>query len=145
MLEQALEIDVQRTGEEQEAQHAVHERLVEVDLAEKAAEHFPPLPTWNDGISGHHDKRTHQRDGQRAGGGGELQDAVIDVAGEGRDGNEHGGRVKSTHDAQASLFLASFSLEIRAARASSGVLTGTANARRTGRGPSLVLADISNP
>ena len=32
-----------------------------------------------------------------------------------RDGNEHGGRVKSTHDAQASLFLASFSLEIRAA------------------------------
>jgi hypothetical protein len=46
---------------------------------------------------------------------------------------------------QASLFLASFSIEIRAARASSGVLTGTANARRTGRGPSLVLADISNP
>ncbi len=60
---------------------------------------------------------THQRDGQRAGGGGELQDAVIDVAGEGRDGNEHGGRVKSIHDAQASLFLASFSLEIRAVRA----------------------------
>ena len=57
----------------------------------------------------------------------------------------HGGRVKSIHDAQASLFLASFSLEIRAARASAGVLTGTANARRTGRGPSLVLADISNP
>ena len=40
---------------------------------------------------------THQRDSQRAGGGGELQDAVIDVAGEDRDGNEHGGRVKSIH------------------------------------------------
>ena len=72
VLEQALEIDVQRTGEKQEAQHAVHERLVEVDLAEKAGEHFPQAPTWHDGISGHHDNRTHQRDGQRAGGGGEL-------------------------------------------------------------------------
>src|ERR687898_390418 len=46
---------------------------------------------------------------------------------------------------QPSLLLASFSIEIRAARASSGVLSGLANARRTGRGPSLVFADISNP
>jgi hypothetical protein len=36
-------------------------------------------------------------------------------------------------------------MEIRTARAFSGVLTGMANARRIGRGPSLVLADISNP
>jgi hypothetical protein len=46
---------------------------------------------------------------------------------------------------QRRLLLASFSIEIRAARASSGVLTGLANARRTGRGPSLVFADISTP
>ena len=46
---------------------------------------------------------------------------------------------------QPSLLLASFSIEIRTARASSGVLTGLVNARRTGRGPSLVFADISNP
>src|SRR3954469_8281279 len=32
-----------------------------------------------------------------------------------------------------------------AVRASSGVLTGRGNASRTGRGPSAVLADISNP
>ena len=40
---------------------------------------------------------------------------------------------------------ASVSIAISAARASSAVLTGCGNARRTGRGPSAVLADISNP
>lgn len=46
---------------------------------------------------------------------------------------------------QPSLLLASFSIAIKTERASSGVLTGLANARRTGRIPSLVFADISNP
>src|SRR5687768_2802728 len=53
--------------------------------------------------------------------------------------------VAEAHTGRPSLLLASFSMEIRAARASSDVLTGVANARRTGRGPSLVFADISNP
>src|SRR3990170_6330057 len=44
-----------------------------------------------------------------------------------------------------SLRLASMSIAIRAARASSGVSTELANGRRTGRGPSFVRADISNP
>jgi len=43
------------------------------------------------------------------------------------------------------LVRASFSIETRAARASSGVPTGAGNARRTGRGASAVMADISNP
>src|SRR5207253_11511565 len=46
---------------------------------------------------------------------------------------------------QPSLDLASFTIAIRAARTSSGVLTGLPNARRTGRGPSGVIADISKP
>jgi len=46
---------------------------------------------------------------------------------------------------QSSLDLASFTIEIRAARTSSGVLTGLANARRTGRGPCGVIADMSKP
>src|SRR5688500_6763449 len=46
---------------------------------------------------------------------------------------------------QPSLDLASFTIEIRAARTSSGVLTGLANAKRTGRGPCGVIADISKP
>src|SRR5688572_24594553 len=46
---------------------------------------------------------------------------------------------------QPSLDLASFTIEIRAARASSGVLTGLPNARRTGRGPIGVITDMSKP
>jgi hypothetical protein len=46
---------------------------------------------------------------------------------------------------QSSLDLASFTIEIRATRTSSGVLTGLANARRTGRGPCGVIADMSKP
>src|SRR5678815_3935358 len=46
---------------------------------------------------------------------------------------------------QPSLDLASFNIEIRAARTSSGVLTGLANARRTARGPCGVIADMSKP
>src|SRR5687767_13401495 len=57
---------------------------------------------------------------------------------------EHGD-LRGGHVRQLSLILASFSIEIRTARASSGVLTGPAKARRIGRGPSLVFADISNP
>ena len=38
-----------------------------------------------------------------------------------------------------------FTMEIRAARNPSGVLTGLPNARRTGRGPFEVIADISKP
>src|SRR6185436_15064883 len=45
----------------------------------------------------------------------------------------------------ASLDVASFTMEIRAARNPSGVLTGLPNARRTGRGPFEVIADISKP
>jgi hypothetical protein len=44
-----------------------------------------------------------------------------------------------------SRVLASLSIAISAVRASSGVVTGVANARRTGLGPSAVFADISNP
>ena len=43
------------------------------------------------------------------------------------------------------LVRASLTIAISAARASSGVLTGWGNASRTGRGPSDVFADISNP
>ena len=46
---------------------------------------------------------------------------------------------------QPSLDLASFTIETRAARTSSGVLTGLPNARRTGRGPFGVIADMSKP
>jgi len=46
---------------------------------------------------------------------------------------------------QPSLDLASFTMDIRTARTSSGVLTGLPNARRTGRGPLGVIADISKP
>jgi hypothetical protein len=46
---------------------------------------------------------------------------------------------------QPNFRLASFSIAIRAARACPGVLTDLVNAKRTGRGPSLVVADISNP
>ena len=38
-----------------------------------------------------------------------------------------------------------FTMEIRAARNPSGVLTGLPNARRTSRGPVGVIADMSNP
>ena len=46
---------------------------------------------------------------------------------------------------QPSLDLASFTIATSAVRTSSDVLTGLANATRTGRGPSGVLADISKP
>ena len=45
----------------------------------------------------------------------------------------------------ASLEVASFTIEMSPARTSSGVLTGLPNARRTGRGPFEVTADISKP
>ena len=48
-------------------------------------------------------------------------------------------------DPRSHLDLASFTMEMRAARTSSGVLTGSAYARRTGRGPIGVITDISNP
>jgi len=47
--------------------------------------------------------------------------------------------------AHPSLDLASFNIAISELRASSGVLTGLANATRTGRGPSAVFADMSKP
>ena len=49
------------------------------------------------------------------------------------------------HFPQPSLDLASFTIATRADRASSGVMTGFANAKRIGRGPSAVFADISKP
>jgi len=49
------------------------------------------------------------------------------------------------HQPQPSLDLASFTRAIRAARTSSGVVTGSPNASRTGRGPIGVITDISNP
>src|ERR1700681_747169 len=47
------------------------------------------------------------------------------------------------HFPQLSLDLASFTIATRADRASAGVVTGFANAKRIGRGPSAVFADIS--
>ena len=46
---------------------------------------------------------------------------------------------------QLSLDLASFNILTRTARASSGVLIDLANATRIGRGPSVVVDDISKP
>ena len=46
---------------------------------------------------------------------------------------------------QPSLDLASFAMATSAARNSSGVVTGLANATRTGRGPAGVFADMSKP
>ena len=51
----------------------------------------------------------------------------------------------SAFDAQPTLALARSSSAIRAVRASCGVLTGWSKPRRTGRGPSPVIADISKP
>lgn len=54
--------------------------------------------------------------------------------------------MRGAYDAlSASLDLASFTREIIVARTSSGVLTGVPNAKRRGRGPFEVIADISKP
>jgi hypothetical protein len=55
------------------------------------------------------------------------------------------GRKPLTSRAQPSLDLASFTIATSVARSSSAVVTGLANATRTGRGPSVVFADISKP
>src|SRR5262245_31154404 len=58
---------------------------------------------------------------------------------------EEGSRYRHRPFNSPSRPLASFNIAINAARASSGVLAGFANATRTGRGPSGVFADISKP
>lgn len=88
---------MQGTGEEQEAQHAVHERFVEVDLAEEGGDGVAQPPGRHDLVDGHQEQRADERHGQRAGRGRQAQDPVIEVAGERGDGEEHRGGVECIH------------------------------------------------
>ena len=97
MIHETFEIDVQRAGEEQEAEHPVQQRLVEVDLAEKALDRRPELERGKRGLDQHDQQRAAERHEQRAAGQREAQEPVVDVPERGRDRHEHRRDIECVH------------------------------------------------
>ena len=71
---------MQGAGEQQEAEQAVHQRAVEVDLAEETFDQGAQLHPGDDLLEQDHDERGGERHQERAAGRGEMEDPVVDVA-----------------------------------------------------------------
>ena len=97
--DQPLEIDVQRSRKQQEAQESVHQRLVEVDLTEEAFNRGAKVEPWNHPVDEHDDQGAHQCHEQRARGRWQTQEPVVHVAEHGGAGHQNRGDIEGVHAA----------------------------------------------
>ncbi len=86
---------MQSPGKEQEAEHAVHQGLVEINLPKKTANAHPQAR--ENRFCGDDDERAEERHHQGPTRGGQLQDTVVHVAGDGGHRDQDGGDVKGMH------------------------------------------------
>ena len=63
---QRLPVDMDRAGEQEEAEHPVHQGIVEVDLAQAAADRSHQTAAWNDVIEGQQQRRDQHTHHQEA-------------------------------------------------------------------------------
>jgi hypothetical protein len=93
-LDQVVEVHVQRTGEQEEAQHAVHQRLGQVEAGQRLAHRRLEPERRDQGIEGDHAHRRDQRDDHQADGVRQPEPAVVQVPERRRQGQHDGGHVE---------------------------------------------------
>ena len=71
---------MQGSGKQQERQHAVHQRLVKVDRADKRGDRLVEAEGGDERVESDHEQRARERDDQRAARGRQLQNFVIHEA-----------------------------------------------------------------
>jgi hypothetical protein len=101
MLQQAFEIDVQGPGEQQERQHAVHERLVEIDVADEPRHDVMQVERGHEQVGGDDRQRAEERHCERAAGSRQAQHLVVEVAAGGGDRDQYSGGIESIHGVPA--------------------------------------------
>ena len=97
VVDEAVEVDVQRAGEEQEAQQALQQGAVEVDLAQEPLDHRPHADLRCDFRDQEDRQRADERDEQRAARRRQAQHPMVDVAGRGGHHHQHRGDVEDVH------------------------------------------------
>ena len=99
---QALQVDVEGPGEQEERQHPVHQRFVEVDAVHERRDTAGEFQLRKDRIGEEDGKGADERNCQGAAGCGKPQEAVVDVAGYCRDRRQDRSHVEAVH-ARASV------------------------------------------
>ena len=85
------EVDVQRAGKEQEAQHTLHQGLLEVDLQQRGAQALAEAEGGEDRVDAKGGERGGERDYHQPDGGRQAQEMMIEVT-------EHGGQRQQNRD-----------------------------------------------
>jgi hypothetical protein len=95
LLKQIVEIDVKRSGKEQETEHPMQESLIEVDVLNEAGgltcDAIPQL-AQNQQREGHGQRNGHQADCHR-----QFDISVIEVAEPGRKADQHRDGLNQSH------------------------------------------------
>ena len=87
-------VDVQRSGEEEEGQHPVHQRFVEIDVVEEARDAGRDVARRQDPVDREDDQGRHRAHDGKPDGRGQPEEAVVHIAERGRHHDEDGGRVE---------------------------------------------------
>ena len=90
---------MQRAGEQQEAEEAPHQGLVEIDVRQEFAKAVLQRPSRDHGLHGDDDERAGQGDDERAAGCRKPQESMIQVAKDRGDRQQHRGDVEGVHRA----------------------------------------------
>mgnify|MGYP001816165388 CR=1 FL=1 len=77
------------TGEQVRAQHAFHQRLLEIDLADRLGERFPDVGAGHQVFDQQDEAGGEQRDDDEADGVRQLQEAMVDQATKGGKTDQH--------------------------------------------------------
>ena len=94
---QPAEIDVQRGGEQQEAEHPAHQRFVEVDVLQEADDRTLQRRRRRQRVDDDEGERAEERDGERPRRRRQAQEAVVQVSAHRGDAEEDGGRLEAVH------------------------------------------------
>jgi hypothetical protein len=89
----STEIDVERAGEQQEGEHALHERAVEIDAPEKPAHRMARREAGNKRIGRHHRERGERAHDGQPDGVRQLDERVVHVAEDRGEHDQYGGGV----------------------------------------------------
>ena len=93
-LAQPRPVHVQRAGEQQEGEHAVHHRLVEIDLAQEVGEIVDHGDAGDQEIDDEHDQRRGDAHQQQPDIGGQMEEHLVEPAERGRQQQQHGEEVE---------------------------------------------------
>ncbi len=96
-IQQGFELDVERPGKEQKAQHPAEEDPFEVDGSQEARDARFEVLVGRHVVDQHHEARADERHDERACRGGQAHETVVDVPGDRGDGDNHGCDVEAVH------------------------------------------------